>query len=154
MRRLLLAVAAFAAACAAPPAPHDTTGPPVSRTSVGLTEWSVRLRDHVLAPGKVVLDVTNAGATAHDLVVTGPGVAVRTPVLPPGAGSTLRFTAAPGTRLELVCSVAGHELMGMRASVRVAGPRPAPAPVRHRAGTAAAGPAGRSAGPAGPPGRP
>ncbi|MFF0243772.1 hypothetical protein ACWEU6_02105 [Streptosporangium sandarakinum] len=96
-------------------------GEPVSRTNVGLTEWRVGVRDPVLAPGRVALDVTNAGTTAHDLVVTGPGVSARTPVLPPGGTFVLRFTARPGTRLEFFCSVAGHDGMGMRTHARVAG---------------------------------
>ncbi|MEV4010741.1 hypothetical protein AB0J35_09590 [Nonomuraea angiospora] len=39
----------------------------VSGTRVGLTEWAVTARDPLLRPGPVNIEVTNAGATAHDL---------------------------------------------------------------------------------------
>ncbi|MEV4477354.1 cytochrome c maturation protein CcmE [Nonomuraea sp. NPDC049504] len=92
----------------------------VARTRVGLTEWAVTVRDPVLRAGPVTLEVTNAGATAHDLIVTGAGVSAHTPVLAPGQASTLRFDAPRGALLTLVCGVMGHEPLGMSGTLGVA----------------------------------
>ncbi|MEW1841960.1 cupredoxin domain-containing protein [Nonomuraea angiospora] len=73
----------------------------------------------MLRPGPVSLEVTNAGATAHDLVVTGHGVSAHTPVLAPGQSTTLHFDAPRGALLTLVCGVGGHEPLGMRGILRV-----------------------------------
>ncbi|MER7503890.1 hypothetical protein AB0L05_35880 [Nonomuraea pusilla] len=116
---LMPAALVLASACGAA-VPAVPTGPAVSQTEVGLTEWHVGLGASVFAPGPVELHVTNAGSTAHDLVVTGPGVSAATPVLPPGGTFTLRFTAVPGARLTLLCTVAGHDHLGMRTDAVVA----------------------------------
>lgn len=92
----------------------------VARTRVGLTEWAISARDPLLRPGPVSLEVTNAGATAHDLIVTGGGVSAHTPVLSPGQTATLRLRAPRGALLTLVCGVGGHEPLGMRGTLRVA----------------------------------
>ncbi|WP_194244163.1 cytochrome c maturation protein CcmE domain-containing protein [Nonomuraea phyllanthi] len=107
--------AATIAPAAAPIAPAA-----VSRTRVGLTEWAISARDPLLRPGPVSLEVTNAGATAHDLIVTGGGVSAHTPVLAPGQSATLRLRAPRGALLTLVCGLGGHEPLGMRGTLRVA----------------------------------
>ncbi|WP_055501541.1 hypothetical protein [Nonomuraea pusilla] len=119
---LMLASACGAVGPAAAPTGRSVVarGPAVSHAEVGLTEWRVGLGASVFAPGPVELHVTNAGSTAHDLVVTGPGVSAATPVLPPGGTFTLRFTAVPGTRLTLLCTVTGHDHLGMRTDAVVA----------------------------------
>ncbi|MEZ7125659.1 cytochrome c maturation protein CcmE [Nonomuraea sp. AD125B] len=94
--------------------------PPVASTRVGLTEWAVTVGDPVLRPGPVTLEVTNAGSTAHDLIVTGIGVSAHTPVLAPGQTATLRLDAPSGALLTLVCGVTGHETLGMTGTLRVA----------------------------------
>lgn len=63
-------------------APADLAS--VDALRVGLTEWMVVVPRTPVTPGEVRLEVTNVGATAHDLVVTGTRGTWRTPLLDPG----------------------------------------------------------------------
>lgn len=98
--------------------------PATAVARVGLTDFAVAARPAAVTPGEVELAVTNAGATAHDLVVTGTAGEWRTPVLRPGERATLRVVARAGEQLELWCSVAGHDAAGMRGPLAVATAEP------------------------------
>jgi uncharacterized cupredoxin-like copper-binding protein len=92
---------------------------PVSHLRVGLTEWTVTTSASMVRAGTVRLQVTNAGATQHDLVVSGRRGRWETPGLSPGQRNELAVTAVRGERLRLWCSLPGHEAQGMHATVLV-----------------------------------
>ena len=106
--------------CAAPADGPAVDAPPAASARVGLTDFAVTSRPVAVLPGSVRLDVTNAGATVHDLVVRGSSGEWRTPVLRPGEAAQLEIRAEPGERLELWCSVTGHDAAGMRSHLTVA----------------------------------
>lgn len=90
---------------------------------VGLTEWAVETGGVTAAVGEVTLQVTNAGGTAHDLVVTGEEGSWRTPVLRTGEQAELVVTTVAGEVLLLDCSLTGHHAQGMWTTLQVeAGP--------------------------------
>ncbi|MEX0587507.1 MAG: cupredoxin domain-containing protein [Patescibacteria group bacterium] len=72
----------------------------------------------VPAGGKIRLTFTNAASVAHDLIISDLGIS--TSLLGPGDSQTLEFTAPsqPGS-FEFICSVAGHEDLGMRGTLVV-----------------------------------
>lgn len=122
-RRLAAAAAAVlalaAAGCDSPAAPARASS---SQLRVGLTEFEIAAVPAAARAGTVTLTVTNAGATAHDLVVSRenqpPG---RTGVLSPGETTTLTVPAAAGEELRLSCSLPGHQAQGMELVVAVRG---------------------------------
>lgn len=120
----VLTALAGASACASPSAPASgsAAAPAAAVARVGLTDFAVAARPAAVLPGEVELVVTNAGATAHDLVVTGAAGQWRTPYLRPGERATLHVVARAGEQLELSCSVAGHDAAGMRGRLPVAVP--------------------------------
>lgn len=115
----LLVLASGVVACGGAD-PPVSAAPPAAVARVGLTDFAVQSRPTVVLPGNVELQVTNAGATAHDVVVTGVGGEWRTPVLRPGESATLHVVAEAGERLDLWCSVTGHDAAGMRSVLPVA----------------------------------
>ena len=71
--------------------PVSSTGPPASEARIGLVEWGFTSSARALVAGPVVLEVTNAGSTPHDMQVrVGDEVVAATPVLRPGESQTLR----------------------------------------------------------------
>lgn len=91
---------------------------------VGLVEWRIVSSGPAITAGADRIIVTNTGTTAHDLHVTGPGLHLHTPLLPPGSSTTLLLTSRAGTRLVLTCEVTGHEAAGMRTVLAVTGGAP------------------------------
>jgi uncharacterized cupredoxin-like copper-binding protein len=62
----------------------------------------------------VVLEVTNAGSTPHDMqVLVGDEVVARTEVLRPGEQQTVRADLAGMDSVSLLCTLPGHESQGM-----------------------------------------
>ncbi len=103
-------------------APAAATAPakagPVTATE---TEFKIALSTAaVAAPGKVTIDVKNAGKIQHDLAVQGPGVsaAAKTALINPGASATLTVTLAAG-KYTLYCTVPGHRAAGMVTTLTV-----------------------------------
>ncbi|MFE7718873.1 cupredoxin domain-containing protein [Nocardia rhizosphaerihabitans] len=90
-----------------------------NRITVIETEYSITVSRPNVRAGTYTLDVRNNGGTRHDLVIAGPGVDSRTPVLEGGAGAELKVTLKPGT-YALWCSVGKHHSLGMRSSISVA----------------------------------
>lgn len=88
-------------------------GEPAAEVPVGLTGWSIVLGEVGPAPGEVTFVVTNAGGTAHDLVVEGRHGRWQTPILGPGEIHELQITADAGEALHFECTVPGHHGQGM-----------------------------------------
>ncbi len=118
MIRMLTALLLVAGACTG--AASDRTGPPAAQARVGLIEWEITTSAEVLDDGSVSLKVTNAGATAHDLRVTGAGVDMATPLLAPGDSAMLTLDVDAGDELTLWCGVPGHRQQGMERRLLVA----------------------------------
>jgi hypothetical protein len=112
----------------APGSAPEPSGPPAAELRVGLVEWGFTLSAPALRAGAVRLEVTNAGATAHDLrVLDGDRVLAASPPIPPGATGALEFDATGLQQVEFLCTLPGHEAQGMVRTVAVsAGPDPAP----------------------------
>jgi len=83
---------------------------------VTLSEFSIKPTSVEIAAGGTI-EVTNGGATTHNLAVEGTDLA--TPMLAAGESGKLDLTGlAPGT-YSLICQVAGHAAAGMRAALVV-----------------------------------
>jgi hypothetical protein len=94
-------------------------GPPLT---VRLTEWKVELGSASVPAGTVNFQITNAGSIPHAFEVEGRGIEKETPVVQPGATTTLTLTLAPG-RYEVYCPVGedSHKKLGMLAHLEVTG---------------------------------
>ncbi|GAB3553489.1 hypothetical protein GCM10027404_26070 [Arthrobacter tumbae] len=124
MRQLLnvigaLLCCAVLAGCAATSGTGGELQEPSSELSVGLTEWSIETGPVQAVEGTVVITVTNAGATRHDLIVIGEGGKWATPVLPPGGEHQLSVSARAGEELKLICTLTGHHDQGMSTTIPV-----------------------------------
>ena len=94
-------------------------GPPADTLAVGLTDFAIATTADRVVDGTVTLEVTNAGATAHDLRIAGDRADVRTDVLPPGGTTTITVTTAGQDALTLWCTLPGHRRQGMETSLSV-----------------------------------
>ncbi|MGW3052726.1 MULTISPECIES: cupredoxin domain-containing protein [Kitasatospora] len=148
---MLLAVAALTAAtsCSSGPTPAPTGSAaasagvaPGGQASATITvtekEFSVSPSQTTVAPGTYTLVVENAGAVAHSLAVSGPGVSnAKTSTIPPGGREQLTVTLQAGS-YDLWCPIDNHRALGMETHLQVGGSGPAsPAP-----GSATASPTG------------
>lgn len=110
-----------AAACTA--AASDTgasAGPATARMRVGLVEWGFTTSAGALVAGPVELEVTNAGSTPHDLQLLVDGeVVARTAVLRPGESETVTADLGDAERVQLLCTLPGHESQGMVDEIEV-----------------------------------
>ena len=84
---------------------------------VGLTEWTIATSRPSVAPGRITILVTNAGATVHDLVVRDSLGSWETPELRPGQQAGLVVRARAHETLDLWCSMPGHRAQGMRTTL-------------------------------------
>ncbi len=108
-------------ACAPQVTPVSGTGPPASEARIGLVEWGFTSSASALVAGPVVLEVTNAGSTPHDMqVLLGDEVVAATAVLRPGESETLRadLTGVRGAAL-MLCTLPGHRSQGMAEEIEV-----------------------------------
>ena len=108
----------LAGACAPAPAPVDAAEA-ADTIDVGLTDFAIATSAERLRDGRVTLQVTNAGATAHDLRVAGDGIAHTTSVLAPGASTVIQLDVSRAQALVLWCTLPGHRRQGMEATVRI-----------------------------------
>lgn len=122
---VLLAVVALAVAGCSTAGAATGTAPASPTLRVGLVEWRIVTSSPAISAGPNRLTVTNTGTTAHDLHVTGPGLHVHTPLLSPGATTTLHLTSRAGTTVTLTCEVPGHEAAGMHTRLTVTATAPA-----------------------------
>src|SRR5690348_11236059 len=100
------------------PQAHTAAATPVG---VGEREYSIAIYRPRVRPGRLKLNVRNLGEDVHDLVVKRAGrrVGGLATVIKPGATATLRLNLRTPGRYLLVCTVADHERLGMRAALTV-----------------------------------
>ncbi len=118
-RRTLALILVLAAGCGTSNA--QPVGPPATQARVGLIEWDITTSSNVLAEGDVELAVTNAGATVHDLRLTGERTDEYVDVLEPGETVTVLLDLADEQQLQLWCTIPGHRSQGMERSLTVGG---------------------------------
>jgi uncharacterized cupredoxin-like copper-binding protein len=128
MRTAAAAAALLLAGLACTSAADAPAVRPVTTMAVGLTEFAIGTSAERLADGTVTLEVTNAGATAHDLRVVGADVDVSTAILAPGTATTLRVDAVDERILTLWCTLPSHRSRGMETTLTVDGPGPSGQP--------------------------
>ena len=116
MRLLVVALAIVMVGCSA--ATQPALGPPTGTARIGLTEWDITSSATALTDGLVTLEITNAGATTHDLRVSSGDRQEVSPMLAPGETAELAFRAV-GDEITLWCSLPGHRKQGMERQLPV-----------------------------------
>jgi len=86
--------------------------------SIGETEYKLDPSDATVKAGEVTFDVSNNGATTHNLEIEGNGVEEVTDSLSPGDSGKLTVDLKPGT-YEMYCAIDGHRDLGMEGEVTV-----------------------------------
>jgi plastocyanin len=82
-------------------------------------EYSIKLPSKgALEAGPYGFDVVNEGKIPHDLQVRGPGALEKSPLIQPGDEAKLEVELRSG-RYELICTVPGHEELGMKTDLSV-----------------------------------
>jgi hypothetical protein len=113
--------APFAPGAPADPALPSPPAPRLDYVAVTAIEYRLSLSRPLVNSGSVTLELRNKGEDPHDLVVTPDGQT--TPVLsfPETDPGVYRASAAnlSAGRYRLVCSLPGHEALGMSAVLRV-----------------------------------
>jgi uncharacterized cupredoxin-like copper-binding protein len=133
------------AAAKAAEAKKETAGAPPPATggaktvAVSEKEYSIALAGgNDLKAGKYTFKVSNVGKIQHDLAVEGGGIKeTKTPLIDAGKENNLTVDLKPG-KYTFLCTVPGHEQLGMKVAVTVAGGAKAPAakPKKKTASTA------------------
>jgi hypothetical protein len=117
---MLALAASLAAGAAALGAGAIEPAPGAGAVSVSAREFALTLSRPRVDAGSVRLQLINRGEDDHDLLVSRVGGrrSWRYPVTGPGETAT-RTLALAGGRYRMVCSLEGHEDLGMRATLRV-----------------------------------
>lgn len=117
----LSVVAVLLGGCASRTTDESTAqGTPSADVRVGLIDYSFQRSSAQLLATSVTLTVTNAGSTEHDLqVLDGEEVLGATRVLAPGEKQTLTVDLSGLEHVTFLCTVPGHEEMGMVEDVDV-----------------------------------
>ena len=84
--------------------------------SVTLTEFNITMEPSTVPPGKVVLQIHNAGAAEHNVAALSLGKRVAN--IPVGGNATLDLGNLSDP-VELICEIAGHQESGMKATLGV-----------------------------------
>ncbi len=87
-----------------------------STVAVSLSEFKID-GELMAAPGPVTLQVTNKGTMEHDLTIAELGKT--TGLIKPGATATLDLGTLDVGDYTVVCTVAGHEGSGMKATLKI-----------------------------------
>ena len=106
-----------------PPAPAPPPPKVIGHIQVVAREFSLTTSRTTLAPGRVAVELDNHGQDPHDLRVERadrPSTGFNFTLAKPGTVSSRRLDLEPG-RWKLYCTLPGHEDLGMRAYVTVAG---------------------------------
>jgi plastocyanin len=101
----------------------DASGAAVGAVSVSASEFALTLSRARVDAGRVRVQLINRGEDDHDLQVSRVDGARswRYPVTGPDEVATRTLPLAAG-RYRLICSLEGHEALGMRAALRVRRP--------------------------------
>lgn len=88
---------------------------------IGLSEWEVSVYRTKVPLGKVRFNITNLGEDGHDFVVRGPaGRTIKAvPEIPAGTQLTVAARLGKKGRYVLLCTLPGHEDLGMKSSLKV-----------------------------------
>ena len=123
MRRFLLAALLLLSlsGCGGGSDVPPPAGPPADQLRIGMIEYRFQLSAGTLRPGEVTVVATDAGSSQHDVVLTQAGKVIgRSRVLNPGEQQTFRIRVAPRGPVHLECTLPGHDVAGMHATVQVA----------------------------------
>ena len=120
---LLLLAACGNAQDAATGSARDTsqasgTNGEATTVTVAATDYRFALDRTEVGAGTVTFVLRNDGPSPHDLKISGNGVERQTAVIDRGQTASLAVELRPGT-YRVVCTVAGHELLGMKATITV-----------------------------------
>ena len=120
-RLLVIASVAAMAACGTSGAPAQAPAAESSEIPIGLAEYMITVPQLLARPGSLALQVTNAGATAHNLEVRqGAQVLGTTRTLHPGEAQRLTVTVTSlGGNLRLLCTLPGHDVAGMSTKLSI-----------------------------------
>ena len=97
------------------------SAPPVV-VRVTMEDFRFVLSRQRVPTGRVRFEVVNRGATSHDFAIG----RVKTRLLKPGERQTLVVRLAKAARMAYRCTVAGHAALGMKGTLVVGKPKPAP----------------------------
>lgn len=117
-RLLVVSLAIVVIGCS--PAAQPTMGPPNDTARIGLTEWDIISSARAFADGMITLEITNAGATTHDVRVASGDLERASPMLAPGDTAVLTIETQAGGEVLLWCGVPGHRQQGMERRLPVA----------------------------------
>jgi hypothetical protein len=107
----------------APPAVDPAPPPKKARLGVVAREWSLVLSRSSLPAGTAIVELQNFGEDAHNLRIERAdptGAAANVPLAEASERKSSDVTLTPGA-YRLYCTLAGHEALGMRASLAVGG---------------------------------
>ena len=89
-----------------------------TRINIVAKDFSYSLDTSQTQAGKTTFIVQNNGSVPHDFAIHGNGVEQKTPMIKPGESATLTIDLEPGT-YNYVCTIPGHEQLGMRGTFTV-----------------------------------
>ena len=96
---------------AAAPAAAATT------ITAGLSEWAISFGATTLPSGDVQINVTNNGSSTHNLALKNATNTPTTPNLAGGDTATLNLTGLAAGTHQFICTIPGHETLGMIATL-------------------------------------
>ena len=121
---LLVACGSSQGAATAPPAPAGDTAQASGAGGDGTTvnvvakDFRFSLDKSEVPAGTTTFVLKNTGPSPHDFRITGNGVDQKTATINQGATASLTVDLTPGT-YAIVCTVPGHDLLGMKGTVTV-----------------------------------
>jgi plastocyanin len=96
--------------------PYSIRGDSVT---IDATEFSFTPSKLLAAPGKITFSVINKGGFPHVLLIQGPGVRMKTPLIKPGQMQSLQVRFERPGEYRLICPLRGHAERGMVGSLQV-----------------------------------
>jgi uncharacterized cupredoxin-like copper-binding protein len=120
---ILLLIGISACAASAESDAPTSSAAPADTVNVSLADFMIQPSDIEVTGPTVTIAVTNDGPTPHNLTVRDEDgdVLMGTPDLSAGDSDTLSGQLEPGT-YTIFCALAGHESLGMSATLTVTAP--------------------------------